>query len=517
MAAKPISMSKIKQIIRLKQQGESISKIADITGISRNTVKKYLHLFKVKNLTFDKILQTEDFEVEKLFHEQSSKPICNRYEDLEKMFPYFEKELRRTGVTRWLLWDEYRRKHPGGYQYSQFCEHLYRWLKTSKAVMHFEHAPGDKMFIDFTGKKLYITDRKTGEIRPVEVYVSVLGYSQMTYVEAIESQKKEDFISATQNSLHFFGGVPKVLVPDNLKSAVTKADKYEADLNESFRDFANHYNTAVLPTRSLKPRDKALVEKHVSVIYNRIYAPLRDEIFFSLKELNRAIFELLEKHNNTNFQKEKISRKEKFEQTEKKELQALAGERFEIKNYKYATVMQNCHIQLREDKHYYSAPYRYIGKKVKIIYTASSVSIFLKHDRIAVHRRNLQNFGYSTVKEHLPSSHQFVSDWNPEKFISWAAGISPKVEDYIRKIIQRKVYPEQAYKSCVGILSFSKKAGKERLIKAVERADSYQAYNYKTIKNIIEGKLDTLGDSDETDLQESLPFHENIRGPENYK
>ncbi len=516
MAAKSISMSKIKQIIRFKKQGVSISKIVEITGISRNTVKKYLRVFKVGKMKYDDVLLIEDYEAEKLFGKQAENS-SSRYEDLQSLFPYFEKELKRTGVTRWYLWGEYKQQYPDGYQYSQFCEHLYRWFKTKKAVMHFEHSPGEKMFIDFAGKKLYITDSETGELNSVEVYVSVLGYSQMTYVEVVESQKKEDFISATQNALIFYGGAPKVLVPDNLKSAVTKADKYEADLNESFADFANHYNTSVLPTRSLKPRDKALVEKHVSIIYNRIYAPLRDEIFFSLEELNQAIGELLEKHNKTNFQKEKVSRKEKFEQTEKNKLESLPSERFEIKYYKCATVMKNCHVKLSEDKHYYSVPYKYIGKKVKIIYTASSVSVFCKHERIALHRRNLRDFGYTTVKEHLPSSHQFVSEWKPEKFISWAKGISPVVENYIRKIIEKKPYPEQAYRSCVGILSFSKKAGKERLIKAVERAEYYGVYNYKTIKNIIEGKLDLLIETDGNSQQEKLPFHDNIRGAENYK
>ena len=516
MAAKPISMSIIKQIIRLKEQGEPILKISRSTGTSKNTVKKYLRFIRDNKLIPEHILQMSDYEAEKLFYEPKEKPT-GRYADLEKMFPYFEKELKRTGVTRVLLWGEYLQKYPNGYAYSQFCEHLYRWLKTSKAVMHFEHEPGDKLFIDYAGKKLHVIDRKTGEIRPVEVYVSVLGYSQMTYAEATESQKKEDFIASTQNALHFFGGVPKVLIPDNLKSAVTKANKYEADLNQSFADFANHYNTAVLPTRSLKPRDKALVEKHVSIIYNRIYAPLRDEIFFSLEELNEAIAELLDKHNNTYFQQEKISRKEKFEQTEKNKLKPLSSERFEIKYYKYATVMKNCHIQLREDKHYYSVPHRYIGKKVKLVYSASNVSIFLNHERIALHRRSLRNFAYSTIKEHLPSSHQFVADWNPGKFIGWASNISPKVETYIKKIIESKVYPEQAYRSCVGILSFARKTSNDRLIKAVERASHYGVYNYKTIKNIIEGKLDTLTEPEESDLQKELPFHENIRGADSYK
>ena len=516
MAAKTLSMSIIKQIIRFKSQGESILKISRITGVSRNTVKKYLSLVEGGNFSFEEILKMSDNKAEKLFLEPKEKS-CERYHELEKIFPYILKELKRTGVTRMFLWSEYRSHQPSGYSYSQFCEHFHNWQNINKAVMHFEHEPGDKMFIDFAGKKLYITDRETGKIISVEVYVTVLGYSQMTYVEAVSSQKKEDFISATQNALHFFGGVPKVLVPDNLKSAVTKANKYEADLNKSFADFANHYQVAVLPARSLKPRDKSLVEKHVSIVYNRIYAPLRNDVFFSLEDLNSAIFDLLEQHNNTNFQKEKISRKEKFEKSEKSHLQPLSTELFEIKYYKYATVMKNCHVQLVVDKHYYSVPYRYIGKKTQIIYTASSVSIFFKHERIAFHRRNLRNFSYSTIKEHLPTSHQFVSDWNPEKFISWAKGISPKVEEYIRKIISTKLYPEQAYRSCVGILSFARKVGNKRLIDAVQRADSFGVYNYKTIRNIIEGKLDTLQEPKEEVLMGTLPSHENIRGSENYK
>ena len=516
MAAKLISMSKIKQIIRLRKQGKAILTIAQSVGVSKNTVKKYLLFIQENNLTFEQVLSMDEFEAQSLFSNEKEKP-ADRYRDLEKFFPYLEKELKRTGVTRMLLWGEYRAKHPDGYGYSQFCELFHRHLKTSKAVMHFDHTPGDKMFIDFTGKKLFITDAKTGIVNPAEVYVSVLGYSQMTYVEAVASQKKEDFISATQNALRFFGGVPKVLIPDNLKSAVTKANKYEADLNRSFEDFAEHYGTAVMPTRSLKPRDKSLVEKHVSIVYNRIYAPLRNEVFFSLEQLNKAILVLLDKHNKTNFQIEKVSREEKFNQFERSELSALATGIFEIKYYKQVTVLRNSHVRISEDKNYYSVPYRYIGKKIKIIYTASSISIFYKQERIALHKRSLRNFVYTTLKEHLPSSHQFVSDWSPEKFISWAAKISPDVKAYITKIISAKVYPEQAYKTCIGILSFGKKYGNERLIKAVKRADSYGVYNYSTIKNILESKLDSLPDSDNLEFEQSIPEHDNIRGKENYK
>lgn len=516
MAGKLIAMSKLKQIIRLRENGAALQTISKAVKSSRNTVRKYLRLIEVKGYTYDELLTKEDHELEALLNDPDEKSK-RRYDELEVLFPYFKKELKRTGVTRWTLWGEYKNKCPDGYSYSHFCDHLKQWFDYQSATMHFEHSPGDKMFIDFAGKKLQIVDKQTGEIKDVEVYVSLLGYSQLTYVEGVYSQKKEDFIKATGNALHYFGGVPKVMIPDNLKSAVTKASKYEAELNETFNDFANHYGASVLPTRSKKPRDKALVENAVNIVYSRIYAPLRNRVFYSMAELNNAIWELLKKHNNEPFQKEPISRREKFEREEKLKLTPLPSERFEIKYYKMVKVMKNCHVHLSEDKHYYSVPYRYIGKKIKLVYKGNHVSIFYNTARIAFHKRNYKKYGYTTVKEHLPSTHRFVSEWNPDKFINWASRIDEKVKQYITCILDSKTYPEQAYRSCVGILSQEKKVGKERLIKAVERAIYYNVYNYKTIDRIIKGKLDMLNPDTETTIQAKLPFHENIRGAENYK
>jgi transposase len=267
-----------------------------------------------------------------------------------------------------LLWGEYKKKHPNGYSYSQFCEHLRQWLVSNTASMHFKHEPGDKVYIDFAGDRLNIIDCKTGEIISVETYAAVLGYSQYTYVEAVFSQKKSDLIGASENALHFFGGVPKVIVPDNVKSAVTKASNYEAQINNDFMDFVNHYQIAVLPARSYKPQDKALVEKTISIIYSRIYARLRDQVFYDLRSLNEAVWALLKEHNQQHFQRRQVSRQELFEE-ERPLLKPLPPQRYEIRQYKVATVMKTAHVQLHEDKHYYSVPYRYIGKKVKLIYT----------------------------------------------------------------------------------------------------------------------------------------------------
>lgn len=312
----------------------------------------------------------------------------------------------------------------------------------------------------------------------------------------------------------FFGGVPQVLIPDNLKSAVTKADKYEAQINSSFLDFANHYGTSVMPTRSYKPQDKAHVERAVNIAYSRIFAPLRNRIFYTLKSLNEAIGELLTVHNDRHFQKRPVSRRQLFEQEEKNLLGSLPADRYEIKHTKEATVMKNGYIQLC--KHYYSVPYRFIGRKVKVIYSLSQVAVFYNRERIAYHRYSTKQFSHSTISEHLASTHQFVSDWNPDKFISWAASISPEVKEYITRILQAATYPEQAYRSCVGILSFEKKVGRTRFINAVDRATYYGAFNYTMIKKILQCGLDKVAFGDDT-VANPLPQHDNIRGPQAYQ
>jgi transposase len=516
MAGKLINMNVIKQIIRLSQNGESKQGISVRLKVSRNTVKKYLLLIRTNGWNTDMLLLMEDKKLEDLFA-SPEKPDPERYDHLDELLPAYEKELMRTGVNRWVLWEEYKQKHPSGYSYSQFCYHLQQHFKYKKVTMHFEHLAGDKLFVDFTGKKLSIVDRQSGEIQEVEIFVATLGCSQLTYVEALPSQKKEHFINATQNAMHYLGGVPRVLVCDNLKSGVTKASNYEADLNEDYLAMANHYGTAVLPTRSARPRDKALVEKHVSFVYSRIFAPLRDRIFYSIEELNEAIRELLEKLNNASFQGRDYSRRDHFKAQEQQTLSPLPADRYEIKEYAYATVLKTSHVQLSKDKHYYSVPYRHIGDKVTLAYTQSTVSIYYKNERIAFHRRDFKKYGYTSVKEHLPSQHHFIAEWSPDKFIRWALSIDPVVESFIKKVLESKVYPEQAYRSCVGILSFDKKIGRERLINACKRATHFNTYNYKIIERIVQSKHDLLPFDDELPLQQTLPQHENIRGASYYK
>jgi len=517
MAGKLIEIGMLKQLLRLHEQGQSIKAISRTLGISKNTVKRYLHQIESNGLKLSELLNQSNEALEILLSGKESRPEA-KLQELEKLFPSIGGELEKTGVTLYYLWYRYKTNHPDGYQYSQFCYHYQKYRESNKAVMHFEHEPGDKLFLDYAGKKLFYVQYGSGEIIECEFFVSVLGYSQYTYAEASLSQRKEDFISSVQNALHYYGGVPKVLVPDNLKSAVDKSNRYDPCLNEDFLDMANHYRCAIMPARSYKPRDKALVETHVRILYTRVYAELSTLTFFSLEDLNQAILCCIEKHNCMLFQGKDYSRKQAFEEAERQTLHPLPGERYEIKKTNLVTVMKNSHVQLREDKHYYSTPYRYIGEKVKLSYTSKDVSIYLKGERIAWHLRERNPYKYTTVKEHLPSHHRFVSEWTPEKFTRWAEGIHPSVKTYIEGILSQQIYPETLYRACVGVLSMAKKAGRERLIKACQMGIQMNTYNYGFILRIINNGTDKLlTESDFEKLTSQLPEHENLRGEDYYK
>lgn len=514
MANTSIRMSKIRQILQLHHQGRSKLAIATQTGIARNTLKKYLKQFTESKLTFDQISELSDKDLEELFAKPQEQPISEKIQTLFNLFPALDKELKKKGMTRQLLWEQYKAHYPDGFGISQFKHYYSQWRAQVNPVMRMEHKAGDKLYVDFAGDKLSVVDTTTGEITQVEVFVAILGASQLTYVEAVTSQGKEDFIAACENALHYCGGVPAAIVPDNLKSAVTKSSKYEPTVNETFLDFAQHYSTTILPARSYRPRDKALVENAVKIVYSRIYAKVRANVYSGLEALNSAIKAALEEHNNAHLKGRNYSRRQQFEEVERAALMPLPPLRYELKKCWYATVAKNGHVALSADKHYYSVPYRFIGKKVKLLFSRHSVEIYYNYERIALHTRARLPYHYTTDKEHLASTHRFVAEWTPQKFISWAEAIHEDVKLYILKVLERKQHPEQAYKSCVGILSFAKKIEKERLIKACQRALGYGAYNYKTIQTILEKELDKKDTPPDCD-QLSMPFHDNIRG-ENY-
>jgi len=517
MAGKSIDMSKLRKVLKLYCQGRSKSFISDYLRLSRNTVKKYIRQFNQLKVSFEDLKEMDDAKLEELFITTQTQELSPKLKALYAFFPYAEKELKKTGVTKMLLWKEYKQKHPDGVQSTQFGDHFNRWSKriNVKPVMHMVHKAGDKMFVDYAGKTLQIIDKESGEVTEVQFFVAILGASQLTFAEATMTQKKEDFISSVENALHYYGGVPLAIVPDNLKSAVTKSNRYEPTLNDTFLDFSEHYETTVLPARAYKPRDKALVEGAVKILYTRIYSLLRDQTFFNLKSLNNAIQQGLEAHNKVNFTGKGYSRKDLFEEIEVHKLSLLPQQRYEIKRQAIVTVMQNGHVFLSEDKHYYSVPYVHIRRKVKLLYNSKTVEIYHKYNRIAVYSRMRSPYNYTTTKEHLASTHQFITAWTPQRFIDWGASIDENVKRLIINILEKKQHPEQAYKSCMGILALTKKVGNERLKNACTRALEYGIYNYKIVQTILEKGLDKM--EEDTGQNEELPNHNNIRGKQYYK
>src|SRR5476649_19350 len=516
MANLTISMSKIRKILKMYSQQRAIMTIAAQADASRNTVKKYIAAFNDSGFTFEEVNALNDKELEDLFGKSKEHPPNARMQSMLRCFPHVDKELKRTGVNRQMLWEAYYKEFPDGYQYSQFCFYYNQWKARVNPTMHMDHKAGDKLYVDFAGEKMGITDKDTGEITPVEVFVAILGASQLTYVEAVLSQQKEDFIAACEDALHYYGGVPSAIVPDNLKAAVTKSNRYEPTLNETFADFADHYSTTILPARAYRPRDKALVEGAVKIMYSRIYAPIRKATYHTLAELNTAIKEALEVHNSQLLKGRNYSRRLQFEEVERETLSPLPALRYEFKKQHQATVMKNGHVCLGIDKHYYSVPYRFIGRKVKILYSRSNMEVYYHYERIAMHKRIKSPYSYTTDKDHLATTHRFVTEWTPDKFLEWAASIHEDVRLYILKILDRKQHPEQAYKSCLGILGFAKKAGDDRLIMACQRGLSYGLYSYKTIQTILENKMDNYEESIFAD-ELPMPNHDNIRGKDYYK
>lgn len=495
-------------------QGKSRRFISQYLGLSRNTVSKYLDLAKVSGYTTEGLLQLTEEQLNDVINPVVS-PNPQKLEQLEKLFPLLDQRLRRTGMTKTKLWAEYRREHPDGYSSTQFLKYYNQWRNAKKPTLRMIHKPGDKMYVDYAGQKMRIVDKLTGEKTEVEVFVAVLGASQYTYLEASKSQKLEDFIISVENALHFFGGVPKAIVPDNLKSAVTKAHRFEPKVNESFNYFAEHYATFIFPARVRKPKDKAHAERAVGISYSRIYAPLDKKVFFTLEALNKAILELLEEYNSSPLSKLESSRKELFEGYEKKELSPLPPFRYDMKYSNPSTVYQNCHVYLREDKHYYSVPYMYLGKRVKVVYTQHLVEIYYKYKLLATHERDRTIQGFTTKVEHLPEKHQHYMDQSPEKFIEDADSVGTFTRELIMKILETSRYVDQAYRSCSGVLRLKNKVGNIRLENACRRALEFEAYNCTVVENILARDLDKYSEPGSTNKK--LPNHKNIRGKEDYK
>lgn len=514
MAGTVIRMSKIKQLLQLHKEGVSNRKIASLIGINRETVGDYIKKVKLHGFDIDRLLQVEDPVLEQMFSAGNPAYTEERFLVLKEKLSYFESELEKPGVTKYLLWQEYIREHPNGYRYSQFCYHLNQMSVARHPSAVLEHTPGEKLYVDFAGKTLSYVDRETGEIIAVQVFVACLPYSDYTFVMAVQSQTTDNFLYALSCCLEALGGSPKILVPDNLKAAVVKADRYEPDLNRVMEDFANHYGFVVLPARVRRPQDKSSVENQVKITYNRVYAKLRNRTFFSIEELNKAIFEKVKDHNQTRMQQKPYSREEKFLADEKDTLKALPEKRFEMKYYADLRVATNNCIYLGRDKHYYSVPYAYIGRKVKVIYTRTMVRIYLQGECIATHRRTM-GFGYTTVKDHLCSTHRHYMSRSPEYYIEQARKRSDALARIITRNFELEDIPERIYRRCDGLLSLQRKTDPVTFEKACLYALKADTVSYKSLQRIIENKTyEWIETNDEID--EKRPSHKNIRGKEYY-
>ena len=513
MAAKTKTMSTVKQILRLYHHGKKIKFIARNCSVSKNTIKRYLHLQQSSGHGLEDLLALEDVVLEAIFSSQNRPPETDRYVHLMDLMPYFLRELQRPHVTRTVLWKEYLAKTPNGYGFTQFCLYLGNYQNNKSVSMVMQYSPGEVLFVDYAGKTMSYFDKATGEEIKCQIFIASLGFSQKTYIQAFLSQKVSNFIEALNKCVVYFGGVSKAIVPDNLKSAVIKSDRYEPTLNRVLEDWANHNNTTILPARAVKPKDKSL-EGAVKTAYSRVYAPLRDKKFTSIYDLNQAITAENERHNQTKFQKKDYSRQQLFDSEEKQALQILPTAAFKIKKYRSVTVQKNCYVLLSEDNHYYSVPMRFIGQKVEIIYTNNTVCIYHNHVLVAQHPRFFKKHGYSTVSGHLPSYFNDYKDRSPEYYRKKASDFNPELLILINLIFAKKAHPETAYKSCDGLLSIARKTDREIFSNACKLALLVEQYNYKYICEVISNG----SAKNYTELQKesinSIPKHENIRGKE---
>jgi transposase len=513
MANKTLSMQKVRDIIQLSVKGYSYRQISKITGIHRTIVSNYIRCIEKSEVGLEGSLQLSDKQFLLILKKEDEQvPSKPKQLWLNNFFVYAKQELQKKHVTRQLLYGEYVNKYPESYSYSQFCELLNQSLKKEAYSLFQTYHPGEIMMADFAGDKLFYIDKETGEQIRCEVLVITLGYSGYTFVIALPNQTQESFIEGLNNALIFFGGSVKIILFDNLKAGVTKSDPYEPSFNALMDMFCRHYDLVPQATRVAKPKDKAQVESHVNIIYKRIYGPLRNRTFFSLAELNASIIELLVEHNNKAYRGTSKSRCN-FYHEERQHLRPLPASLFKQKYLKKATAQKNYHVWLGHDEHYYSFPFRYVGKEVSIVYDTSTVEIYCDYERIAVHERKRKIGRYSTLPEHMPDNHIAVKNGiDPEYLKRQAALIGEYVLEFAIKLLDKGLLTPQHFKSCRGVLSLAKKYPKERVDNACKRALLYNNITYKSVEGILQKNLDAL----HQDQLPSLPHNPNTRGHLNF-
>ncbi|MCK5020260.1 MAG: IS21 family transposase [Candidatus Peribacteraceae bacterium] len=519
MSKNLIIMSKVRKIIELYHNKEGKKTISKRLNIPLSTVRRYTHLFLASNKSFKDIESMSDTDLENMFIRMGNRSKLEdnlKYQKLLEFFPKMERELKKVGMTKEKQWERYLEKIPGGYRRSQFNWHYQRWHKSRYPIAIIEHKAGDKMYVDYTGKKLQILDPDSGQPIYLEVFVAILGASQLIYAEASMTQSTRDFIVSNVNALEYFGGSPKAVVTDNLKAAVIKSSKYEPKLNEAYKDFAGHYMMAVLPAAPYRPTYKSLVEGAVRIIYREIYVELQLNVYSSIESINAAILLFLERLNNRNFSRRKYSRRQLYNDIESVALDPLPKKRYELRDRCNATVLKNNHVRLVHDQHYYSVPYQFIGRKISIYYNDRDVEIYYRYERIAIHKRDRTAHRYSTLDEHLLARNRDVNNWDIDKYLEKAKVVGDHCYEYFQEIVKRRAHSEAAFKSCRGIINLLKGFSPERLNKACKRAAGYNDYSFSTIEAILSRGLDKQDQEDETGKSD-MPKHDNVRGKDYYK
>lgn len=511
MAFNRLSMRKILEVLRLHHEGgRSRREIARSINASPTTVGEMLLRAEQAGVTWPLSAGISEAALEAQLYPPTAP--SNRARP-EPDWPAVHRELRRKGVTLDLLWQEYKAEHPDGYRYSGFCDHYRHWVGRLAVSLRQTHAPGEKLFLDYVGPTVPIVDPMTGEIRQAAIFVAVLGASNYTYCEATWSQGLPDWIGSHVRTLEHLGGVPALLVPDNLKSGVTKPCFYDPEINPTYHDLARHYATVVLPARPRRPKDKAKVEGGVLLVERWVLARLRHQRFFSLDEINRAIAELMLRLNTRPFKKLPGCRQSAFAELDRPALRPLPATRYEFAEWKVARVGIDYHVEVVG--HYYSVPYRFAREKVDVRLTASIVELFHRGARVASHARCDTRGRHSTLDAHMAPAHQAVQGWNAPRLIHWAARLGPHVQAVVEHVLNQRRHPQQGYRACLGILRLETTFGEARLEAACDRAIAIGAPSYSSIKSILKHGLEQKRAS--APAPANLPLdHANVRGPDYY-
>lgn len=511
MPAERLSMRKIKEVLRLKfELGLANRQIARSCSVNHSTVADYLYRAKAAGLDrwpLPAALDEAELEA-RLFPARTTVMLAPSRPPPD--WAAIHDELRsQKHVTLQLVWQEYKQSNPDGYQYSRFCELYGRWAEKLDLVLRQEHRAGEKLFVDYAGDTVPVIDSKTGEITEASIFIAVLGASNYTYAEASWNQDLGSWIRSHVRALEFMGGSPAILVPDNCKTAVLRPCRYEPDLNPTYQEMAAHYGMAVIPARVRKPRDKAKVEAGVLVVERWILAALRKRKFFSLAALNQAIAELLDRLNHRPFRKLLGNRSERFAKIDRPALRPLPTEAYSFAEWKKARVHIDYHIEVED--HYYSVPYSLLHRELDVRYTAMTVEIFHRGQRVASHVRSYKNGGFTTINAHRPKSHQRYLEWTPERLVRWASTVGPFTAALVDQILQSRPHPEQGFRSCLGILRLGKTYGSERLEAAATRACTLRACSYQSVKSILHTGLDRQLTLDSPPDRAPID-HANVRG-----